>query len=80
MTQGRWSFLLKGQENTRIVPVAKDFNTKKNANPSLAHAEASSVRLASERTCFLIPEVILHSKQSAGELAAQPSNLMQQVS
>lgn len=70
MTQGRWLFLLKGQENTRIVPVAKDFNTKKNASPSLTYAEAS------ERTCFLIPEVILHSKQSAGELGAQASNLM----
>lgn len=60
MTQGRWSILVKGQENTRTVPVAKDFNTEKNARkmPSLANAEASSVRLDSERTCFLIPEVI----------------------
>lgn len=70
MTQGGWSFLLKGQENTGIVPVAKDLNTKKNASPSLAYAAVS------ERTCFLIPEVILHSKQSAGELGAQTSNLM----
>lgn len=66
---------MKGQENT-IVPVAKDFNTEKNASPSLVCTEASSVTLASERTCFLIPEVILHSKQSARELAAQPSNLI----
>lgn len=56
--------------------MAKDCNTKKNSSPSLANAEPSSVRLASERTCFLIPEVILHSKQSAGELGAQASNLM----
>lgn len=70
MTQSRWSFLLKDQENTRMVPVAEDFNTKKNASPSLAYTETS------QRTCFLISEVILHSKQSTRELGAQASKLM----